>query len=100
MTRAGTDSDIARKRLYDLLKWVSSGKLSVEAFCAQFETTYNLELDRSRLALNEEEAFSMLFEQVIWYSPFPEERAKISNYKGEKEILAAVTNAEHILVRR
>lgn len=95
----GADPSTARKRLHDLLRDVSSGRLSIEAFCSQFETTYNLEIDKRQLTAEEAEAFSMLFEQVVWYSPFPEERAKVPNYKDEKEILDAVSDAERILGR-
>lgn len=95
----GADPATARQRLLDLLRDVSSGRLGVEAFCSQFETAYNLELDKRQLTIEEAEAFSMLFEQVVWYSPFPEERTKVPNYKGEKEILDAVHDAERILAR-
>ena len=97
MTFTGADPATARRRLRDLLTSVRTGQMSVEAFCSQFETTYNLELDKSELTEAEATAFSNVFEQVIWYSPFAEERARIPNYKSEREILAAVQDAEHVL---
>jgi hypothetical protein len=97
MTLAGAEPATARQRLYGLLDLLRSSRLSVEAFCSQFETTYNLELDKRELAPVEKTAFAMLFEKVIWYSPLPEERQSIPNYLGEAEILAAVADAERIL---
>jgi len=99
MTFAGADPSTARQRLHGLLSSVRSGQLSIEAFCSQFEATYNFELDKEELTPAEAVAFSKLFEQVVWYSPFPEERAKIPNYKSEGEILTAVIEAERILAQ-
>jgi hypothetical protein len=97
VTFAGADPSTARQRLHGLLHNVRTGRLSIEAFCSQFETTYNLELDKGELTPVEAVAFSKLFEQVVWYSPFSEERAKVPNYIGEDEVLAAVAEAERVL---
>lgn len=97
--RPEAESAILRQRLRDLLRNVSGGKISIEAFCYQFETTYNLELDKQQLTEEETEAFSALFDKIVWYSPFPEERAQVPNYKDENEILDAVRDAERILAR-
>jgi hypothetical protein len=86
MTFAGADPATARQRLHGLLDLLRSGRLSVDAFCSQFETTYNLEFDKRELTLAEATAFAMLFEKVIWYSPFPEERKAIPHDLGEAEI--------------
>jgi hypothetical protein len=76
----------ARLRLRRLLAEFISGGIDTETFCIQFEHTYNLELDKRTLLAAEAQAFSEVFEQVIWYSPYPEERERIPNYRGETEI--------------
>jgi hypothetical protein len=67
-----------------------SGKLDAESFCSRFEHTYNMELDKRTLSFKEAEAFAVLFEQVIWYSPFPDERQQVPNYRSEVDIARAV----------
>jgi hypothetical protein len=83
----------ARRRLYDLLRLLEADSVTVDHFCTAFETIYNLELDKSELSTSEAAAFSDLFDRVVWYSPFPEERMRIPHYVGEKEILEAVRKA-------
>ena len=90
-------TDQARLRLRRLLAEFRAGTLGTEAFCAQFEHTYNLELDKSTLAPAEAAAFGSLFEHVIWYSPFSEERARIPNYRSEADIAQAAELAARCL---
>jgi hypothetical protein len=87
------DDHDARGRLRKLVELVLAGSVSVEHFCGAFETIYNLELDRSTLAAAEVPAFAAIFDRVVWYSPFSEERAKIPNYLGEDEILEIAIKA-------
>jgi len=82
-------SETARLRLRRLLAEFRAGKLETESFCAQFEHTYNLELDKSTLSPAEAASFGALFEQVVWYSPFPDERARVPNYSDEASIRQA-----------
>jgi hypothetical protein len=86
-------SETARRRLRRLLAEYQSGALNTETFCIQFEHTYNMELDKKTLSASEALAFSDLFERVIWYSPFAEERANVPNYRGDAEIREAVERA-------
>jgi len=67
--------------------------MDAETFCIQFEQTYNMELDKKTLSPSEAQALGELFEQVIWYSPYAEERAKVPNYRGEAEIREAAERA-------
>lgn len=92
----GNQSD-PRTRLYALIERLCEGAASVEEFCSQFERTYNFEIDKAQLSDAESSAFSALFDKIVWYSPFPEERKKIPNYLGEKDILAAVNGAKRVL---
>lgn len=82
-----------RERLHRLIAEFRAGSLDTESFCSRFETTYNLELDKQTLTPAEVEAFAELFEQVVWYSPIPDERAQIPNYRSEEDIALAVEHA-------
>ena len=90
---SNTVTETARLRLRRLIAEFRKGEVDTKTFCAQFEHTYNMELDKRTLSPDEATAFGELFEQVIWYSPFPEERAKIPNYRGESEIRKAADRA-------
>jgi hypothetical protein len=81
----------ARGRLRKLVELLLAGTVSVAHFCEAFERIYNLELDRSTLTAAEAPAFAAIFDRVVWYSPFPEERARIPNYLGEDQIIATVS---------
>lgn len=83
----------ARLRLHRLLAEFRADDMDAGTFSTEFERTYNLELDKGRLSPSEAQAFGELFERVIRYSPFPEERATIPNYLGEKEIRSAADEA-------
>ena len=82
-----------RERLHQFIAELRAGLLDTRSFCSRFETTYNLELDKQTLTPVEAEAFAELFEQVVWYSPFPDERAQIPNYRSEADIALAVEHA-------
>lgn len=86
-----------RKRLHELISLLLEQAISVEEFCRQFETTYNIELDKSQLRGSESTAFAVLFNKVVWYSPFPEERKRIPNYLGEQDVLDTVRDTERML---
>lgn len=86
-------SESPRLRLRRLIAEFRSGVLDVESFCPQFEHTYNMEVDKQTLTPAEADSFAALFEQVIWYSPLPEERKQIPNYRNEEDIARAVEHA-------
>jgi hypothetical protein len=87
------DDHDARGRLRKLVELLLGESISVKHFCDAFETIYNLELDRSTLTPTEALAFAEIFDRVVWYSPFPEERATIPSYLGEDQIKQTVTKA-------
>jgi hypothetical protein len=91
------DEFSAKARLLQYLDLFLKGKMAVGTFCGNFEPVYNLELDKTALSSIEAKAFSDLFEIVVWYSPFKEEREKIKNYVGEEEVLAAAKAAFSML---
>ena len=67
--------------------------ISIAQFCQLFEKIYNFELDTSTLSANEVSSLSELFDAVVWFSPYPEERLQIPHYLGEAEIIEAVKRA-------
>ena len=93
MTNPDTDPHSPRRRLYGILRQVLEGDLSVEAFCGAFEQIYNFEINRTELSLQQRDAFDTLFDRVVWYSPFEEERARVPQYLGDDEIMSAVRTA-------
>jgi len=89
-----------RERLHRLIAELRAGSLDTESFCSRFETTYNVDLDKQSLTPVEAEAFAELFEIAVWYSPFPDERARIPNYRNEQDIALAVEHAAQRLGER
>jgi len=89
--------ETARERLRELVELFLQKKISVEHFCSTFETVYNLELNKAELSSKEAQAFSALFDRIVWYSPLLEERRAIPNYVGEEEVKAAVLETAQML---
>ncbi|HEU4881031.1 MAG TPA: hypothetical protein VFT45_02265 [Longimicrobium sp.] len=74
-----------------------SGDLTTVEFCATYECLYNLEIDKDSLSPVHRSIFQQLFDDVIWYSPFPEDRARYPGYRDEIAIHLAVERAWHAL---
>jgi hypothetical protein len=79
------------EQLHELIDRAMSGELPIKDFCAKFERVYNLELDKKSVPAQELPELEAIFNKVVWFSPFPEERAQIPNYLGESEIMAALS---------
>ena len=92
-----SDDNSPKTRLENLISLYRGGKVSAEHFCAAFEQVYNLELDKTTLTETEAKAFEYVFNKVVWYSPFAEEREQIPNYLGEEDISKAVEVAVQML---
>jgi hypothetical protein len=90
MTQIGRSSP---ERLSWHIQELISGRIDILSFCQAFETIYNLETEKSELTPAERMAFEEIFKQVIWYSPYADEREKIPNYVGEESVLTVVKNA-------
>ena len=84
-----TGSQSLRKLLDDFL----AGKLRTETFCRDVEIAYNDAIDDSALTPAEQPIFEKLFDEVVWFSPFPDERAAIPNYRSEEQIWQAAVEA-------
>jgi hypothetical protein len=79
----------AREIAVDLMERLLSGELIVSDFCAQYEQHFNFDWpDRGVEA--QAELFGKLFEVVVWYSPYPDERKIIPNYTGEADVIGLV----------
>lgn len=90
-----TGSELLQKLLSDYL----AGSIDTALFCDNFETAFNFEVDHSQLTPLEEEVFRGLFRQVVYYSPFPEERAQVPSYVSEEQIRQAARDAQSQLLR-
>jgi|tagenome__1003787_1003787.scaffolds.fasta_scaffold20796692_2 hypothetical protein len=86
-------SELLHKLLSDYL----AGRIDTKLFCDNFETAFNFNVDRRELTPVEETVFGRLFGEVVYFSPFPEERAQIPNYRSEDQIRQAAQAAERQL---
>ena len=82
-----------KDQLYWAIKAFLKGEYQVKEFCSNFERIYNLELDKKVLTDNEKQTFEELFNTVVYYSQFPEDRKNYSGYKDEQDIQKAVEKA-------
>jgi len=69
------------------------GGIDTPLFCSNFEQAFNFDVDRSALTPMERAIFQRLFDQVVYFSPFPEERASVPNYRSEAQIREAARTA-------
>lgn len=83
----------ALDRLYGLLDAFLARRIEVGQFCALYSSTYDRDVDEDDMTPGEEAAFARLFDEVLFYSPFPRDRAKYPGYRSEEEIIAAARAA-------
>lgn len=77
------------------------GKLTTQAFCDRYEMEFNTPDQVDWASSLEANVFQDLFDIVVWYSPFDEDRRRFSGYVGESQILsAAKTAAERLGLSR
>jgi hypothetical protein len=79
----------ARETAVDLMDRLLSGELTVGDFCAQYEQHFNFDWPNRGLEA-QAELFGKLFEVVVWYSPYPDERRVTPNYTGEADVIGVV----------
>ena len=84
-------------RLLTYLDLFARGEMDASLFAGNFEQVYNLELNKADLSPAEAAAFASLFEKVAWFSPIEEERQKIPNYVGERELLSEARKAQVVI---
>lgn len=92
-----TQASDPKQRLYLLIYRYLRGEIDTRDFCAQFETTFNLELDKATLSEKESVALGRLFDSVVWYSEYPRDREAYPGYRDETEIRAAAVKAREVL---
>lgn len=88
MSPKGSSNSVDQLR--ELIVQAKDGTLPIPTFCESFERIYNLELDKKSLPAKEGEQLSKLFDLVVFFSPYPEELARIPNYRSEAQIRDAL----------
>src|SRR4051812_32518767 len=83
-------SELLHKLLADFL----AGRIDTALFCSDFERAFNFDVNRRELTPRENAAFERLFNEVVYFSPFAEERATVPNYRSEDQIRDAARTAE------
>lgn len=86
-----------KEQLYYAIKLFLNNKYSVKEFCSNFEVIYNLELDKSSLNDKESKVFKELFEKVVYYNEFPDERKTWPGFTSEEDIYQVIQKAVRVL---
>ncbi|MGH7028475.1 hypothetical protein, partial [Brevundimonas sp.] len=73
----------------DLIDAVRQGTMSVSDFASAVENEWNFGTERAALSEHERASLQKLFDVVVYYSPYPEERARIPNYRDENDVMLA-----------
>jgi hypothetical protein len=87
----------ARVALLEIIDAFCADRLSVQDFCERYETTFNLEINKEELDPHARIAFQELFDVVIWYSPYPQDRREYHGYEDEQAVKKAVLRARNQL---
>lgn len=83
-------SELLHKLLADYL----GGHIDTPLFCSSFEHALNFDVNRGALTRLETAVFEWLFNEVVYFSPFPDERVEIPNYRTEQQIREAASAAQ------
>jgi hypothetical protein len=89
---SGFDDEDRRLSRDDLLRLIESflgGSLEVRDFCSRFETGFNFGVDYSKLSESDLKRFEWLFNEVVLFSEFPDDRAAYPGYRDETAIRSA-----------
>jgi hypothetical protein len=93
-------TESASERLNWLLRSYCGGQLDTQAFCRAFEQAFNLETDKRQLSDLEHAAFKKLFDEVVYFTPFPEEIKVYPRYRTGAQIEAAARDAQEKLASK
>lgn len=74
------------QNLRGLIEGFLSGQIAVSDFCSQYEKSYNAAIDEVTLCPADYEIMTDLLRKLVWYSPFEDDRKKISNYIDENAV--------------
>jgi hypothetical protein len=83
-------SELLHKLLADYL----AEKIDAPLFCRNFEHAWNFDVELGTLSPAEYAIFGRLFDEVAWFSPFPEERAEVPHLRNEQQVLQAALAAQ------
>ncbi|MDP3801191.1 hypothetical protein [Brevundimonas sp.] len=75
--------------LLSLIEAVQQGSMTVGDFSSSVESEWNFGDERATLSETHQAAVQHLFDVVVYYSPYPDERARIPNYRDEQDVLLA-----------
>lgn len=83
----------SRQILTELIASFREEELSVQEFCSRYENAFNFQISKDQLEQKERSAFQQLFDEVVLYSPFPEDRKEYRGYRDEQAIRQAASQA-------
>lgn len=72
-----------------LIEAVQQGSMTVGDFSSSVEREWNFGDERATLSETRKSAVQHLFDVAVYYSPYPDERARIPNYRNEQDVLLA-----------
>jgi len=72
-----------------LIEAVQTGLITVGEFSSSIEREWNFGNERATLSEAQKAAIQQMFDVVVYYSPYPNERARIPIYRDEKDVLHA-----------
>lgn len=75
--------------LLSLIEAVQQGSMTVGDFSSAVEREWNFGDERATLSESHRAAVQHLVDVVVYYSPYPDERARIPNYRDEQDVLLA-----------
>ncbi|MBU4135477.1 MAG: hypothetical protein KJ690_03565 [Alphaproteobacteria bacterium] len=90
-------ADPMRTTFLNLIEAVQEGSMSVSDFSSAVEHEWNFGDERATLAEPQKAAVRQMFDVVVYYSPYPDERARIPNYRDEKDVLQAARQCRQSL---
>ena len=85
-----------RVELMRLLSLKVGTEISFKDFRIAIERLYNFQLEWADFSKEELDAVEKLFDEIVWYSPYPEERDAIPAYKDEDDIRRALRRARQL----
>lgn len=87
----------ARAKLETIVLQFLNEELDVVEFCDAFERSYNFEVEKSDLREDERRIFQALFDEVVLYSPFDDDRKRYAGYRDDAQIRRAAIRARSML---
>lgn len=89
-----------RERLIWLMALLLGKSMSVDDFCAEYERTWNFQLNEERLSQSESELLKRVFDTVVWYTPVAEDRKNYPGFKSESDVFTVVAEVQQQLEHR